>query len=359
MRRGLMHWDARELPLELFETRIVRLRKELALAGLNGLIIYTNNVRPSAVHYLTGFTPYWSEGLLLLPIRDRPVFATALSNRVADWIRSNDPVSEVISTPRPGTLLGERLAGDVSANQIGILEIDAMPCELFDDLSAAAPDILWVDASTQFATARSGIDTAEQRMLARADALAVAAFDQVDIEQSIDAGALAALIEKHVRLAGAEEIYLAVAPDLTADHRLNRVSKPAKLTERFAMRASIAYKGSWIRRTRTFAKDSSVARANAWFEGLVQAIKPNKPFAEQIATQLTMLPGARINSWAVEACTGSYPLSVVASSSASRGFEPLAVGGGVITIILLLNEGPWIGSAPFIVDGHSFTTGRM
>jgi len=233
MRRGLMHWDARELPLELFETRIVRLRKELALAGLNGLIIYTNNVRPSAVHYLTGFTPYWSEGLLLLPIRDRPVFATALSNRVADWIRSNDPVSEVISTPRPGTLLGERLAGDVSANQIGILEIDAMPCELFDDLSAAAPDILWVDASTQFATARSGIDTAEQRMLARADALAVAAFDQVDIEQSLDAGALAALIEKHVRLAGAEEIYLAVAPDLTADHRLNRVSKPAKLTERF------------------------------------------------------------------------------------------------------------------------------
>lgn len=356
MRRGLMHWDAQELPLDLFETRIGRLRSELMLANLDGIVIYTNNVRPSAVHYLTGFTPYWSEGLLLVPMRRRLVFATALSNRVADWIRSTNPVSEVVSTPRPGALLGERLTSDVSAKRIGILEIDAMPSELFDDLCAAAPLVCWVDARVPFTTTRRGIDAAERRMLARADALAVAALDQVHMGQTFDAGALAGLIEKRVRLAGAEEIFIALAPDLASDCRLNRVSKPAKLTDCFAVRASVAYKGSWIRRTRTFARDSSVARANAWFEELVREMEPGKPFGEQIAARLTALPGARINSWMAEGCIGSYPLSVVASSRSLGGAAPAAGSFGVLTIELSLDHGPWIGSAPFIVREYSSVT---
>ena len=112
MRRGLMRWDPQELPVDVLEARIARLRAAMKVAGLDAFVIYTNLVRPSAVAHLTGFTPYWSEGLLLVPTAGRLVFATALSNRVADWIRSTNPVSEVVSTPRPGRLLGERLAKD-------------------------------------------------------------------------------------------------------------------------------------------------------------------------------------------------------------------------------------------------------
>ena len=75
-----------------------------------------------------------------------------------------------------------------------------------------------------------------------------------------DAGTLAGLIEQSARLAGAEEAYIAVAPDLVADRRLNRTSQPTPLADRFAVRASIAYKGCWVRRTRTFAKDGSARR---------------------------------------------------------------------------------------------------
>ena len=102
MRRGLMEWDPHELPVDVLDARIARLRAEMKRAGLDAFIIYTNLVRPSAVAHLTGFTPYWSEGLLLVPMTGRLVFATALSNRVADWIRSTNPVSEVTSTPKPG-----------------------------------------------------------------------------------------------------------------------------------------------------------------------------------------------------------------------------------------------------------------
>ena len=67
MRRGLMGWNAEELPVAALEARLARLRAAMAKAGMDAFIIYTNNTRPSAVTYVTGFTPYWSDALMLVP----------------------------------------------------------------------------------------------------------------------------------------------------------------------------------------------------------------------------------------------------------------------------------------------------
>ena len=353
MRRGLMERNPQELPLEVLDARIARLRVRMKGAGLDAFIIYTNLVRPSAVTWLTGFTPYWSEGLLLLPMTGRLAFATTLSNRVADWIRSTNPVSDVISTPRPGMLLGERLANDNSVKRVGIPELDALPAELSDDLGAAAPAIGLVDGSAQFAMVRCDIDPAEQRLLMRSDAIAVAALDQVNTTTTPDAGALAGLIERHARLAGAEEAYIAVAPDLAADRRLTRVSKPVRLADRFAVRASIAYKGAWIRRTRTFAGDHEVARADAWFEGVIRGIEAGKPISGQLAARVEALSDATLEFWMLEGCVGSYPFSVIASSRMSGRDAPLEDGFFVLTIGLSLPGGHWIGTAPVTVSNRS------
>src|ERR1700680_2944136 len=106
MRRGLMAWDENELPRGTLMERIEGLRAVMNRGGLDGFIFYTNLVQPSAVTYLTGFTPYWSDGLLLVPKSGTkpgaPVFATALSKRVANWISSTNRVSEIVNTPTPG-----------------------------------------------------------------------------------------------------------------------------------------------------------------------------------------------------------------------------------------------------------------
>jgi hypothetical protein len=353
MRRGLMEWNPQELPLEVLDARIARLRVRMKSAGLDAFIIYTNLVRPSAVTWLTGFTPYWSEGLLLVPMTGRLAFATALSNRVADWIRSTNPVSDVISTPRPGALLGERLAKDDSVKRVGILELDALPAELSDDLGAAAPTIRWVDGSAQFATVRRDVDPAEQQILMRSDAIAVAALDQVNTATTSDAGTLAGLIERHARLAGAEEAYIAVAPNLATDRRLTRVSKPIQLADRFAVRASIAYKGAWLRRTRTFAGEDKVARADAWFEGVIRGIEAGKPISGQLAAHVEALSDATLEFWMVEGCVGSYPLSVIASSRMSGRDAPIEDGFFVLTIGLVLQGGHWIGTRPLTVSNRS------
>jgi hypothetical protein len=348
MRRGLMGWNAEELPVAALEARLGKLRAAMQAAAMDAFIVYTNNTRPSAVNWLTGFTPYWSDALLLVGKTGAPVFATALSKRVSEWIRTTDPISDIVNTPKPGALMGERLAKD-KVKRVGVLEYDTLPAGLAHDMATAAPSTEWTDGTALFASLRRETDEAERGLLARTDAIAVAALKEAETGKAKDAGTLAGLIEQSARLAGAEEVYIAVAPDLAADRRLNRTSQPTPLSDRFAVRASVAYKGNWVRRTRTFAKDGSAAKADAWLGDMARTVQPGKSLAQQIAARLSELPNATLASWTAESCTGSYPLSAVASSRMA-GKDALAKGQYLLLAVELSVDGaPWIGSAPVIV----------
>jgi Creatinase/Prolidase N-terminal domain len=353
MRRGLMAWDENELPRGTLLERMAGLRAMMQRDGLDAFICYTNLVQPSAVNYLTGFTPYWSDGLLLVPRTGAPVFATALSKRVAGWISTTNPLSEIVNTPKPGAAMGARLAAD-GCRRVGVLELDRLPGGLYDEIVGAAPAVELIDGSAGFASLRRRIDAAERGLIARADALAVAALAQVDPDRAADAGAVAGLIEKEARLRGAEEAYIAVAADLAADARMIRVSGPLPLADRFALRASIAYKGSWVRRTRSFARDAagrpSVARADAWFGKLTASIVAGRPIGAHISAHIAALPGATLIAWLSESQIGSYPLQAVASSKAPEKGSVPEGGFLVLTVELALDGTRWLGAAPVFVD---------
>jgi hypothetical protein len=348
MRRGLMRWDAEELPTAVLADRIARLRAMMQRQRIDAFLAYTNLVRPSAVNWLTGFTPYWSEGALLLLAEGSPLFATALSKRVSGWIQSTNPLSEILNAPRPGLALGARLVS-AGAKRVGVLELDALPTALYDDLLAAAPDTSFADASAAFAEVRRRIDDTERALLARADAIACEALSRTDAALA-DASAIAGEVEKRARLAGAEEAYIAIAPDLDADPRLQRVSKPAPLGERFAVRASIAYKGCWVRRMRTFtpAQIPAVIEAESWLNNVAKAIEPGKPLAAQLATSVRLVAGAELQNWMAESCVGTYPLQVIAAGGDAT-WSPAPGEFLVLTAALSIDSRPWLGAAPLML----------
>jgi len=352
MRRGLMGWDEAELPKSALAARLERLQAAMARENLNALLLYTNLVRPAAVCWLTGFTPYWIESLLLVPANGTPMLATALSKRVADWIKTTAWLDEIVNTPRLGTAIGQRLTG---CKRVGVLEYDALPAALYDDVVAAAPTVELIDASTMFASVRSHIDDSERGLIEKADALAVAALGQVDASAT-DAGALAGLVEKHARLAGAEEAYIAIAPDLDLDRRLIQVSGPVPLARRFAVRASIAYKGAWVRRTRSFARDPQGARAMAsaeeWLAKLVLWRSAGMPLDAAISACMSAELRASFSAlmnWLAESCTGTYPLEAVAAARANPRYTPEVGRFLVLSIELTVDDVPWLGAAPMFV----------
>src|SRR5262249_47880684 len=155
--------------------------------------------------------------------------------------------------------VGERLAR-AGCKRVGVLDFDGLPAGLFDEIMGAAPAVTLAELGDTFVTVRRLIDAAERGLIGRADALAAEALGGV-VAGARDAGEVAGLVEKSARLGGAEEAYIAVAPDLDRDPRMIRVAGTMPLGPRFAVRASIAYKGAWVRRVRSFARDEAGRRA--------------------------------------------------------------------------------------------------
>lgn len=338
MRRGLMAWDSDEIPVRTLKDRAARLQAAMVAAGQGAMILYTNFIRSAAVSHLVGFSPYWADGILLVPADGEPVFATTLSKRVGSWIQTVKPVGDLVNTASPGKVLGERLA-KLGVRRVAILELDAFPGGLYAELAAALPGVEFVDGSDTFATARAPADAVEHLLLERTDAMAQNALRALPSGVG-DIGSAVGAVEVHARLKGAEEVYVAIAPNLDADRRFLRLSGARPLGRRYAIRATVAYKGSWVRHTRTYSRDSAdqpaIDRADAWFKASASS-NPRGGLLDHSIAAANM----RVHDWFFETAVGTRPLAVIASPSLATFDRAPALIWSVSSTI----EGvPWCGA---------------
>ena len=73
MRRGLIRWDADELPMSVLRERVHRLQSAMGDARFDAIILYTNFIRCAAVSWLTGFSPYWGDGIVVVTREGQPL----------------------------------------------------------------------------------------------------------------------------------------------------------------------------------------------------------------------------------------------------------------------------------------------
>jgi hypothetical protein len=346
MRRGLMGWNEADLPLAVVRQRLSRLQAALKSEGLGGLILYTNIARPAAVSFLTGFTPYWSEGLLLVPTSGESVFATALSKRVSGWIRSMMPIGAIENTPRPAAAIGRKLAEE-NIRQVGVLELDQFPAAQVALIMGSDGAVALEDATALFHSVRVHVDQAEIALARRADDLARHCLET--FVRGDDARRITGDIEAHARLAGAEEVFVGVNPDPGRTNAYLRSDRLGALGAHFAIRLSLSLKGSWVRRTITLSRNveeqSTFAVADAVFE---RALASSSTAPAALKALQHGLPG-KITAWTVEACVGSYPLEVVACSGGTRAFSGI-LPVSVVSVEADLNGVTWRGAGLVIAE---------
>src|ERR1700692_3442380 len=126
MRRGLISRSPVELPDATLDARLDRVSAAMQQAQLDALVIYTNITRAAAVSWLTGFVPYWSEALLVVPRQGDPVLVVALTFRVKTWIERTSRVAEVRHTPRIGLEASRMIATTKADAAVGIVEFDGL-----------------------------------------------------------------------------------------------------------------------------------------------------------------------------------------------------------------------------------------
>lgn len=350
MRRGYIAWSKTELPEAVFAARLARLREAMALQegapqGLDALVVYTNNTRTAAVSWLTAFVPYWAEGLLVVPRVGDPLLTMAFSNRIVGWGKGVSCVARFEGGSRPGQAAGKYLA-ELGARQVGVADFDGLRAAVAQDLAEAAPAATLSDATALFERVRLQPDAAEIALTAKAGAIAQRALTLATGNEARLGDAVAA-VDYEARLLGAEEVYMAAAPDLDRDHRFLRPEGEVTPGRRFALRATVAYKGSWVRMTRSFGGEPEPwTEAGASFAAAVARLPDLEAFRE-------------FPAWSIEGCRLAQPLDVFAAPAMATP-RPIPAGALVTAQAVIVAGGSKIAvAAPVLVGGPGFPSSLL
>jgi len=346
MRRGLMSWSLQEMPVAALNKRVARLQAAMRAENMGAVLVYTSFAQPSAVHWLTNFTPYWSEALAVVLPEGAPVLLASLTKRVHLWIKEVSHLADVVMAPRLGadavTFLTDKTA---PGQRIGIVGMDSLPWSVANPLFSAMPADKLVDASAMFAALRQPGDSYEHALFDKAANIAANAF------KAVPAGAqkvseVTATIEASARLAGAEELLLRFAPDLAKGVVLQRMEGDASPGATWAVEASVAYKGVWVRLGRSMASGAAPASwtaANQWFD------KASKTAGAALSGSSNDQAPGQLISGCLEASTGVHPLSVIAAKGIPPVFALPEGTHAVLSAQLALANGHWYRAGPVVV----------
>jgi hypothetical protein len=314
MRRGLIARSLAELPDAALDARLDRVRAAMDAAQIDALVAYTNNTRPAAVSWLTGFVPYWSEALLVVPRDAPPYLVAALSFRVKSWIERVSRLGDVLHTPRIGLKAGQQIAAANAAARVGVVDFDGLPSGIAEDLRQGGPELTWHDAGALFAAVRGKADPAEITIAAKAAMIAQRALASPRGTRLND---MIGEIEHEARMLGVEEIYIAAAPDLARDARFMRIEGDATVGQNFALRATVAYKGTWVRVVRSTGEAVVLRTAVARLADAVAQLPSDRGFAG-------------FDTWLVEGCRMAQPLEPLMGSRLDRASPPPA--GALVSV---------------------------
>lgn len=339
MRRGLLSWDKEEAPVVALEARVARCQSAISDAGLGCLVVYTNFPRPSAVSWLTHFVPYWSQAVLLVFPDGMPMLVASLTPRVGPWIASVSHLGDITHTPDTGGGAARLIADRCSDGaRVGVVELNGLPGGIAIPLAAGIGNSRLEDAGALFADLRDPADEVEIALSARAAEIASAALEAGITASADGSGAVNSAIESTARHAGAEDVLIHLAPDLAASSRLERIEGEAALGERFAVQASVAYKGHWVRELRSVCANEPAdwPAAKAGFDAVLAEMRDgNAPGDAQI--------------WLIEGNIGTRPLSVLGSHEniGDRAFRKGTVR--VVSLQYDLADGPWVAGRSVVI----------
>src|SRR3989442_544603 len=149
MKRGLITWDKAEIPPEVFESRIDRVRGVLGERDLPALAVYSELWRSNQARFFSNFMPYFNRALLIIPRDMPPTLLCGLSPRVYGWIRSVTTIEDV----RPAGNFAEPLfdiAGGRKWTRIGALGPDRFSYDIHQGLYCGQGAFLNVECQNAF-----------------------------------------------------------------------------------------------------------------------------------------------------------------------------------------------------------------
>jgi hypothetical protein len=243
MKRGLITWNKSEIPPEVFERRVNRVRGVLAERDLPALVVFSDLWRSNQARFFANYMPYFNRALLIIPRDMPPTLLCGLSPRVYGWIRSVTTIEDV----RPAGNFAKPLF-DIAAERgwasIGFLDLEQFPYDLHKALHGGSLGLVNVDSSAMFSPADDDTEI-EMRLMAARHASAI-------LEEEIQHGIglvdheFVGRLERRFRRAGAEDLVIL----LTNGNTVPAPASGVKLEENFSVSIAVEFRGHWVRLSR-------------------------------------------------------------------------------------------------------------
>jgi len=243
MKRGLITWNKSEIPPEVFERRVNRVRRVLAERDLAALVVYSDLWRSNQARFFSNYMPYFNRALLIIPQDMPPTLLCGLSPRVYGWIRSVTIIEDV----RPAGNFSKPLfdiAAERKWTRIGILDLEQFPYDLHKTLHGGSLRLVNVESDAVFSPAEDETEV-EMRLMAARLASAI-------LEEEIPHGVglvdhhFVGRLERRFRRAGAEDLLIL----LTNGHTVPAPPSGIRLEENFSVSIALEYRGHWVRLSR-------------------------------------------------------------------------------------------------------------
>ena len=312
MRRGWMDWVPQEVPEDLLRGRVDKVAAACRAQGADALLLYASFTRPAQVSALTHFVPFWSQALLAVAADGRTMLTMATTGRTVQWIRSTSCVDEVLVGHDIGATVGNWLADKTPSGVVAVAGLDDLPQSVLAGLRRTLPQADPREASGWYAALEARFHPTPV-VAARTQEIARAGLALVTGRPYLAAHDIVAAIDAHCRAAGAEEVAVALAPDLDRSTVLRRLEGNAPLGARFAVQASVAYKGCWLRMATSFRRDGATAvELPECADARAELQRGAGATVDALATRAADVIGARLQDWTLEARRGGLPLATVA-----------------------------------------------
>lgn len=319
MRRGMMDWQPEEVPADLLKARVQQVAEKCRSEGLSTMVLYTNFTRPHDVAVLTHFVPFWSQALLAVTATGESALVMATTGRTVQWIRSTSAVDHVAVGSQIGNVLADWLSNNSETpieSPYGVIYPENIPQVLLDQLAHRLSPSKAVDMSDWWTQASSAWRTPDA-VAQQARSIALAALEAATQVEHECGHSIVAAVDGTSRSLGAEEVSVFVALDLDDSFQLRRLEGPAPLGPRIAVQVTVAYKGHWVRHTRSFERQGDrlvvlpqIQEAEIKWTQIGAAGHSPATMAANVAGAL----GAELRSWEIEGPVRGLPLGTLASS---------------------------------------------
>jgi Xaa-Pro dipeptidase len=253
LKRGCSTWDRERMPEEEYQSRLARLREQMAQLGLDALVIYGDNYSYADLCYLTNYFPKVRGGIAVIPQRGPLSLLLNIGSRDVPFAKSLTWVEDVRASGQVGRdgagVLKEKALAQA---RVGLMDSgQGFPLPELEDLKKSLPQVQWQVSHSMLQPMR--LQKSARELAALREAGRVLSEISEGAREFIKRGRkeyeIVADIDRFARDKGVEDIQI-----LAGEKRLQPPSfkRSAEVGDHWAVYLAIQHERYWAETGRTY-----------------------------------------------------------------------------------------------------------